>query len=262
MAVLIDTHAHLQDRQFAGDRAGVLQRARQAGVRTIVAVGITAECSRECVDLAAREAGMVATVGIHPNEISAAGPADWQHIEELCTHPRVVGIGETGLDRYWDKTPIATQIDWFERHLELARRRDLPTVIHCRDAEADVLEVLRRAFDRWGPIRAVMHSFTGSGETAEACLALGLHLSFAGMLTYKNAEAIRTVARRVPLDRLLVETDCPYLAPVPLRGKRNEPAYVEHTARVLGELHGLDLEAIGAVTTDNARQFFRIAAED
>lgn len=258
MVALIDTHAHLDDGQFTPDLATVLLRARAEGVVRVMAVGITAASSAACVTLAEREPDVSATVGIHPNEVLSAAPNDWDRVVELANHPRVVGIGETGLDRHWDKTPFATQLEWFARHLELARRRDLAVVIHCRDAEEEVIAQLREQFDRHGPIRGVMHSYTGTWAGAERCLAMGLHLSFAGMLTYKNAENVRAVAARVPLDRLLVETDCPYLAPVPYRGKRNEPAHVVHTARRLAELRGLDLEALATITTGNARRLFRL----
>jgi TatD DNase family protein len=198
-----------------------------------------------------------ATVGVHPNEASQAGEGDWDRIGELARLAGVVGLGETGLDRYWDKTPFATQEEWFARHLELGRELGLAVVIHCREAEADVVRMLRDAYERHGPVRGVMHSFCGSIETAEACLAMGLHLSFAGMLTYKTAQAIRDVAATVPAGRLLVETDCPYLAPVPLRGKRNEPANVVHTAACLASLRGVSLEELAAQTSANALALFR-----
>jgi TatD DNase family protein len=172
---------------------------------------------------------------------------------------RVVGIGETGLDRYWNDTPFALQEEYFARHLELGRRMDRAVVIHCRDAEADVVRMLRDAYEKHGPIRGVMHSFTGSGATAQACLAMGLHLSFAGMLTYKNAADLRAVAAKVPADRVLVETDSPYLSPVPVRGKRNEPANVVHTAACLAGLHGVSAEEMAVRTTRNARQLFGLA---
>jgi TatD DNase family protein len=260
VAELCDTHAHLDAEQFAADLPAVLGRARAAGVSRVIAVGITAESSARSVELLSRFPGVEATVGVHPNEITQAAPGDWDRVRELAGRPGVVGVGETGLDRYWDKTPFATQEDWFARHLELGRELGLAVVIHCREAEADVLRLLREAFDRHGPIRAVMHSFSGSRETAEACLAMGLHLSFAGMLTYKNAQALRDVAAGVPGDRLLVETDCPYLAPVPLRGKRNEPANVVHTAACLASVRGEALEVLAARTTGNARGLFRPAA--
>ncbi|MFO0842960.1 MAG: TatD family hydrolase [Gemmataceae bacterium] len=236
MAELCDTHAHLDAEQFDPDRPAVLDRARAAGVTRVIAVGITASSSERCLELSRRHPGVEATVGIHPNEITQAAPGDWDRVREMAARPGVVGVGETGLDRYWDKTPFALQEEWLVRHLELGRELGLAVVIHCREAEADVVRLLREAFDRHGPVRAVMHSFSGSRETAEACLAMGLYLSFAGMLTYKNAQPLRDVAVGVPPGRLLVETDCPYLAPVPLRGKRNEPANVVHTAACLASV--------------------------
>jgi TatD DNase family protein len=256
MADLIDTHAHLDAEQFAGDLPAVLQRAREAGVVRLVAVGITARSSAWCARLAATEDMVFATVGIHPNEAYAAGANDWDEVLRLVREPRVVGVGETGLDRHWNNTPFPMQEEGFARHLELGRQRKLPVVIHCRDAEADVLRMLREAFDTHGPIRGVLHSFTGSAAMAEAGLAMGLHLSFAGMLTYKNAADLRRVAATVPLGRLLVETDSPYLSPVPLRGKRNEPVNVVHTAACLAELHGLSAEKMAEATTANARALF------
>jgi TatD DNase family protein len=254
MPDLIDTHAHLDAEPFNVDRAAVLDRARAAGVVQVVAVGIRATSSASCLRLAESDTGVFATAGIHPNEAAAAQPGDWDAVLRLVEQARVRGVGETGLDRHWDTTPFALQEDYFARHLDLGRQRNLAVVIHCREAEPDVLRMLRDACDRHGAIRGVMHSFTGSQATAEACLAMGLHLSFAGMLTYKSAVDLRAVAAKVPLDRLLVETDCPYLSPVPLRGKRNEPANVVHTAACLAELHGLSVDALAEQTTRNARR--------
>src|SRR5207253_7797575 len=170
-------------------------------------------------------------------------------VVQLVTRPRVVAVGETGLDRHWDDTPFAQQEEYFARHLELARRHQFAVVIHCREAEADMVRMLRAEYERHGPVRGVMHSFTGDAATAEACLAMGLYLSFAGMVTYKNAQALRDVAAQVPLERLLVETDSPYLAPVPVRGQRNEPAYVAHTAACLAAVRGLEPARIAEQTT-------------
>src|SRR5207253_8206062 len=174
----------------------------------------------------------------------------------LATSPKVVALGETGLDRHWDFTPFPQQEDYFARHLELARKLSLPVVIHCREAEADVVRMLRADFERHGPVRGVMHSFTGDLATAEACLAMGLYISFAGMVTYKNAQNLRDVAASVLLDRLLVETDSPYLAPVPVRGRRNEPAFVRHTALCLAQVKDVPLETLAEHTTRNARALF------
>jgi TatD DNase family protein len=256
--VLVDTHAHLDDEKFRDDLPAVLERAAAAGVRHVVTVATTATDSAACVQLAGTFPSLVATVGIQPNNIAQAGPTDWDQILHLVTRQRVAAVGETGLDRYWDFTPFPLQEDYFRRHLELARARDLPVVIHCREAEADVVRMLREDYDRHGPVRGVMHSFTGDLATAEACLALGLYISFAGMVTYKNAQALREVAARIPLDRLLVETDSPYLAPVPVRGKRNEPAFVVHTAACLANLHRLGTAEFADQTTRNVRTLFHL----
>jgi TatD DNase family protein len=253
---LIDTHAHLDDEKFASDLPSVLARAAQAGVQRIVTIATTARDSVSCVVLADRHPALVATVGIQPNHVAEAAPGDWDEIVRLMSQPRVTAVGETGLDRHWDFAPFALQEDYFARHLELARRHNLPVVIHCREAEADVVRMLREDVDRHGSVRGVMHSFTGDAETARACLEMGLFISFAGMLTYKNAQGLRDVAAHVPLDRLLVESDSPYLAPVPVRGKRNEPAFVVHTAACLAALHGLDLARMAELTTGNARTLF------
>lgn len=258
MSEYFDTHAHLDDERFAADLDEVLQRARTAGVSRVVAVATTAASSRTCIELAARYAMVDASVGIQPNHVAAAEAGDWDEVARLVEQPGVVGIGETGLDRYWDYTPFAQQEDYFARHLDLARRHNKAVIIHCREAEADTVRMLRESYERHGPIRAVMHSFTGDVGTAQQCLEMGLHISFAGMVTYKNAQNLRDVAAGVPLERLLIETDCPYLAPVPVRGQRNEPAHVVHTAACLAQTKGVPLEAIAAATTANARRLFGV----
>ncbi len=255
---LIDTHAHLDDGRFDGGRDEVLARAVAAGLERVIAVGTTAESSRAVIRLAEASPLVFATVGIHPNEAGAASPGDWEEIERLAAHPRVRGIGETGLDRYRDRTPFAVQEESFRRHLELGRTLDLCVVIHCRDAEEDVLRLLKERFRRHGPIRAVLHSFTGSVAGAAEAVAMGLHVSLAGMLTYKKAADVREMAATVPPDRLLVETDSPYLSPEPVRGRRNEPAHVVHTNACLAGLHGLTPEAMAARTTANARTLFKL----
>jgi len=256
---LIDTHAHLDDEQFRDDLPAVLQRAAAAGVESVITVATTAPSSAACVALAAQYSALFATVGLQPNQVAQEAPEAWDEVVALVTHERVVAVGETGLDRYWDYTPFAQQEDYFDRHLKLARHRGLPVVVHCREAEADVVRMLSHDFDRNGPVRGVMHSFTGDRDTAEACLAMGLYLSFAGMVTYKNAQNLREVTALVPMDRLLVETDSPYLAPVPVRGKRNEPANVVHTATCLAAIHRLELAAMAEHTTWNARSLFSLS---
>ncbi len=252
----IDTHAHLDDDRFHGDLPAVLERAAMAQLERIIVVATTALDSPRCLKLAEQHPLLLATVGIQPNHVAEASPTAWDEVVALSTHPKVVALGETGLDRYWDHTPFPQQEDYFARHLELARKLDRAVVIHCRDADADMLRMLRAEYDKHGPIRAVMHSFTGDATTARECLAMGLFISFAGMLTYKNAQSLRDAAAVVPLDRVVVETDCPYLAPVPMRGKRNEPAFVVHTATVLAEALGVSVETIAEHTTRNARKLF------
>jgi TatD DNase family protein len=254
----IDTHAHLDDEQFGADLPQVLERAAAAGVGRVVTIATTAPSSGACVALSAAHPQVAATVGIQPNHVAQAGPTDWDEVLRLAEAPGVVGIGETGLDRYWDYTPFPQQKDYFARHLKLARQKGLAVVIHCREAETDVVRMLRDDFEKHGPVKGVMHSFTGDATHAEACLAMGLYVSFAGMVTYKNAQNLRDVAEAIPLDRILIETDSPYLAPVPLRGKRNEPANVVHTAACLASVKGVAPEVIAGATTRNARDLFHL----
>jgi len=258
MPIIIDTHAHLDDERFQSDLPAVLERARAAGVASIVAIATTAPSSATCVALAGAHAELYASVGIQPNHVVEAAAGAWDQVMKLVSSRQVVAVGETGLDRHWDDTPFPQQEEYFARHLDLARRHQLAVVIHCREAEADMVRMLREEFDPHGPIRGVMHSFTGDLATAEACLAMGLYISFAGMVTYKNAQALRDVAARVPLERLLVETDSPYLAPVPVRGQRNEPANVVHTAACLAGVLGIGLEDFANETTRNARRLFAL----
>lgn len=259
--MLIDTHTHLFDDRFRNDLPAVFERAAAAGVERALCLGIDRESSLEAVAIANKYPLVVAAVGIQPNSVAEAKPGDWEEVVRLAeTEPRVVAIGETGLDRYWDKTPFAQQEEMFDKHIELARRLGKPFVIHCREAEADVVKVLRREFAARGPVRAVMHSFSGDLATALACLGMGLYVSFAGMVTYPSAQSLRDVAREVPLDRLLVETDCPYLAPQPVRGKRNEPAFVAHTAALLAQVKGVSVAELEEHTTRNARTLFGLAA--
>ena len=258
----IDTHAHLDQEEFGQDRDAVVVRGRQAGVEAMVCVGISAESSRAAVRLAETRQDVYAAVGIQPNYCAQAAEGDWQRILAMVNHPRVVALGETGLDRYWDYTPLEMQQDYFDRHLRLAARHGLPVVIHCREADAELLGMLRAARAR-GPLRGVLHAFSGDQPTAAECLELGLYLGFAGTVTYLNKKfrPLREVAAAVPADRILIETDSPYLVPHPLRGKqkRNEPANVVQTAASLAELRGVSPEEFAAQTTANARRLFGLA---
>ena len=258
---LVDTHAHLDDRRLRPQIGDVLARARAEGVVQVVAIATTAEDSASIVGLAVAHRGVFAALGIHPNDAVEAGPEDWEKIVKLADHPRVAALGETGLDRHWDRTPMPVQRDFFSRHLDLAHSLDLPVVIHCREAEDDIVAQLR-ALDR--PVKGVLHSFTGDWDRAKAFLDLGLHLSFAGMLTFANKalDPLRDAAARAPLDRILVETDSPYLTPHPFRGKLNEPARVVLTAARLAEVRGMDLDALAHATTANARRLFSLPDDD
>ncbi|MFO0912220.1 MAG: TatD family hydrolase [Pirellulales bacterium] len=253
---VVDTHAHLNDPHLLADLPGVLERAAAVGVTRIMAIGTTAASSRECCELAERNAGVWAAVGIQPNYVAEAGPDDWDSIVALAAHGRVRAIGETGLDRYWDDAPFDLQQDYFDRHLRLAQQLHRAVVIHMRECESDVIAMLDQARQR-GRLRGVMHSYTGTAAGALACVEMGLHISFAGMVTFKKESALREVAAAVPADRLLVETDSPYLSPEPWRGKRpNEPARVLHTLSCLAEARGVSLESLAAQTTANACLLF------
>ena len=258
---LVDTHAHLADPGLARDLAGVLERARAAGVVQVVAIGTDAVDSRAVLDFARAHRGIFAAVGVHPNDAARASALDWDQVIDLCGHDRVVAIGETGLDRYRDRTPFSVQQEWFTRHLDLAYQWNLPIVIHCRDSEHDIIDQLA-GLGR--PIRGVLHSFTGDRDHARAFLDLGLHLSFAGMLTFTNKglDALREAAATVPLDRLLVETDSPYLSPHPFRGRSNEPGRVAFTAERLAQVHGLTPVELARITTANARALFNLPDDD
>lgn len=257
--MLIDTHAHLDEQSFHVDLAEVLARAKEAQVETIFSIGITAETSRAAVELAQQHSEIKAVVGIQPNYVAEMKANDFKTIEALAEQACVVGIGETGLDRYWDHAPLDLQREWFVKHIELSQRIHKPFVVHCREAEGDVLKVLRSCAEQ-GPLSGVMHSFCGDRRTAFACLDLGLSLSFAGMVTFKKNQALREVAQAIPLNRILIETDSPYLAPVPLRGKRNEPGNVVYTARCLADLHGLTFEEFAQATTANSKLLFSLDA--
>jgi TatD DNase family protein len=260
-APLVDTHAHLYDERIERDLRGVLERAMAAGVEQIIAIGSTADTSNRSVAVARSYRGIFAAVGIHPNDAAAAAPGDWEVIAQLVTEKEVVAIGETGLDRYWDHTPFAQQQEWFERHLELACRHDLPIVIHCRDCHGDIISQLRELGRK---IRGVMHAFTGSWDEAQIYLELGLHLSFAGMVTFTNKtlDELRSVAARAPIDRVLVETDTPYLSPHPFRGKTNEPARVAETAARIAELRALSATEFASCSSENARRLFRLDPQE
>jgi TatD DNase family protein len=254
---LFDSHCHLDPMRWGAELSEVIARARVAGVAGITVIGTRAADSEAAAELAAREPGFFAAAGLHPNDVAEAEPGEWDRIERLAESGRVAAIGETGLDWYRTTAPPDLQREFFDRHLRLAQRLALPVVIHTRESIDDVLAMVREALHR-GPLAAVLHSFTGTADQAAEALAMGCHLGFAGMVTFRSSAALREVAKTVPLDRLLVETDSPFLSPEPLRGRRNEPANVVHTARCLALARGEDLAMFAAATTANARRVFSI----
>ena len=253
---LVDTHCHLADKRFDEDRDATIERARSAGVTHIVAVGGGGpiEASEASADLAARYPFMRSTSGIHPHDAASFDSKIEARVEALLSRPEVAAVGETGLDYYYEHSPRQVQRDALARHIALARKHDLPIVLHCRDAESDLRDVLASEWP--DSAKGVVHCFTGRYEDARWYLDKGLTVSFTGIFTFKKSGDLRDVARKLPLDRLMVETDSPYLAPMPHRGKRNEPAYVVHVAEMLAELHETTREAVIEATAANARDLF------
>jgi TatD DNase family protein len=264
--MFVDSHAHLDGARFEADRDAVIARAREAGVQAIVAIGngdgpAQVDCG---IRLAEKYDFIYATLGIHPHEARLADDAAYQNMERLARHPKVIAWGEIGLDYFYDHSPRDVQKEVFTRQMELAAAAKLPIVIHCRPSEAsddawgDCLGLLRSQWAAHG-LGGILHCFTGNWPQAKRALDLGFMISFAGNVTFPKAQQIRDAALEVPLDRILIETDSPYLAPVPHRGKRNEPAFVTETARRLGELRGLTTDAIGEQSTRNFYNFFKLA---
>ena len=254
-----DSHCHLDPMRYGADLHAVLERARAAGVVGMTVIGTRASDSEAAAELAAANPGLAAAAGIHPNDVAEAEPDEWDRIVRLCESGRVAAVGETGLDWYRTTAAPDLQRDFFDRHIRLAQRLSLPLVIHTRESIRDTLDTLREAVAR-GPLVPVLHSFTGTADEAAEAVGLGCFLGFAGMVTFRSSAALRQVAATVPLDRLLIETDSPFLTPEPFRGKRNEPAHVVHTARCLALARGEALETFAAATTANARRVFRVSS--
>ncbi|MFP4978577.1 TatD family hydrolase [Paenibacillus sp. CN-4] len=253
---LFDTHTHLDAPQFDEDREEVINRAFEAGVNKMINVGFNRETIPSTMRLAESYANIYAAVGWHPQDAVTMEDGDLDWIASLCAHPKVVAIGEIGLDYYWDTSPKDIQQRVFRQQIGLARELKMPIVIHNRDAHEDVVKILRE--EKAQEVGGVMHSFSGSWETAKMCLDLGFHLSFGGPVTFKNAKQPKEVLAKTPMDRLLIETDAPYLTPHPFRGKRNESAHVKLVAEAAAEIKGLNWEELAEITYTNALERFGI----
>lgn len=252
--MLIDTHAHLDGEAFQEDQAEVIARARENGVSTIINIGFNKETIPTTMALAEKYDFIYAAVGWHPQDAKDMTDADFDHLRELCAHPKVVAIGEIGLDYYWDTSPKDIQHTVFRRQIRLARELGKPIIIHNRDAHDDVVRILRE--ENAAEVGGIMHCYSGSWEIAKMCLAMNFYISFGGPVTFKNAKQPKEVLKQVPLDRLLIETDSPYLCPDPFRGKRNESAYVKYVAEAAAALKEMPVEELAAITSTNAKRVF------
>jgi len=265
--MLFDSHAHVDGPEFDADRDEVLARARAAGVQRIVVIGAVGDTgsAERSVALAERDPQIWATIATHPHDVEKMTPDWWAVHERLAPHPRVVAIGETGLDFYYDHSPHALQRECFERFIELARRVNKPVVCHIRDSDkapAGAHEQAREILKAGGApaLGCVIHCFTGTPDDARAYAEMGCYVSFSGIVTYKSAQPLRDAVPLVPHDRLMIETDCPYLSPIPKRGKRNEPGFIVHTAEQVARSAGLSFEELARVTAENAARVFKISA--
>jgi TatD DNase family protein len=256
--MLIDSHAHIQGNEYDDEVEAVIERARGVGVEKIIAVGGAGDMSSntDAIALADSFHAVYATVGMHPHDAKDVGVEELETLRGLTTHPKVVAVGETGLDYYYNHSSHELQEQVFSSFIHMACETGLPIVVHERDAAEKAAELLRQEGN--GKLCGVIHCFTGNYQAARAYLDLGFYLSFTGIITFKNAEALRAVVRQIPLDRILVETDAPYLTPVPHRGKRNEPAYVRFVAETVAKLRGISLEEVASITTANTQKLFSL----
>lgn len=254
--MLFDTHVHLNAEQFSEDLNEVIDRARMEGVRYMVVVGFDRPTIIKAMELIEEYDFIYASIGWHPVDAIDMRDEDLEWIEELAKHPKVVAIGEMGLDYYWDKSPKEVQQEVFRKQIQLAKKVKLPIVIHNREATADIVTILKE--ENAAEVGGIMHCFSGSVEVAKECVEMNFYISLGGPVTFKNAKKPKEVAQEIPLKKLLIETDCPYLAPHPYRGKRNEPSYVKLVAEQIAELKGLSYEEVSQVTTENAKILFGI----
>jgi TatD DNase family protein len=254
--MLFDTHVHLNAEQYEDDLQEVINRALEKGVQNMVVVGFDEPTIKKAIQIAETYEFIYASVGWHPVDAIDMTDEHLAWIEELAQHPKVVALGEMGLDYHWDKSPKEVQKDVFRRQIRLARKVNLPIIIHNRDATEDVVTILKE--EHVEEVGGIMHCFTGSIEVAKQCMDMNMYISFGGPVTFKNAKKPKEVATELPLDKLLIETDCPYLTPHPFRGKRNEPGYVSYVAEQIAELKGITYEELADITTANAKKLFGI----
>ena len=259
--MLIDTHTHLDDARYNDDRDAMIARAREAGVGAFVTIGCDLSTSRAAVALADQYSFIYASIGVHPHEVKHIGDCWYDDFRRLARNKNVVAYGEIGLDYHYNHSSPKDQRDRFREQIQLARELKLPVIIHTREAQEDTITILKE--EKASDVGGVFHCFSGDAWLAKDALDLGFYLSFSGILTFQNATMLREIAKNTPLDRVLIETDCPYLTPVPHRGKRNEPAYVSYVAQQLAEIHGgtnsLSAARIGELTSANAKRLFKIA---
>ena len=251
--MLVDSHCHLDFPDFEGEVDTLVERAQEAGVGCMVTICTRPRQAEAVVALAERHENVFCAVGLHPHHVAAEGIPEEDDLVAVARHPKVVGIGETGLDYHYDRSPRDLQQKSFRRHIRAAARAGAPFIVHSRNADADTASILEE--EAAGRVPGVMHCFSSGRELADRALDLGLYISLSGIVTFRNSASLREIAADVPMDRLLVETDAPFLAPVPMRGKRNEPAYVVHTAAIAAKLKGVSEEAFAAASTEN---FFRL----
>ncbi len=258
--MIFDSHAHYDDKAFDGDRENLLASLRRSGVGTVVNVGASLESTRSTVELTKKYPFIYGAAGVHPDAAGELDEEGFGWLREQCQREKIVAVGEIGLDFYWDKENHGIQKEWFVRQLRLAKEQHLPAIIHSREAAADTMEIMRQ---EQGPeLSAVIHCYSYSWEMAKEYLNMGYYLGIGGVVTFKNARRLKEVVKEMPMNRILLETDCPYLAPVPHRGKRNDSRNLIHVAEVVAELKGATVEEVIRQTEENARAFYRLGRED
>lgn len=252
--MFFDSHAHLDDERFDPDRDEVIKGLKSEDISLYINVGADINSSKKSIELAEKYDFIYAAAGVHPHDAADLSESDMDILEKMLSHKKVVALGEIGLDYFYDNSPRELQRKWFIRQMELAKKTDMPVIIHCRDAMGECLEIIKKS----GIKKGVMHCFSGSRESALVLLNLGWYISFSGSVTFKNAKKLQQAAEIVPIERMFIETDSPYLSPEPMRGRRNNPAYVRHVAEKIADIKGISLDAVAKITKENAKNFFGI----